>query len=662
MKKMTIVLILACYISTSFAQKTKSFHLKSPDGKIEIAITIGAKTNWFIKHINTNIINPSSISLTLDNGEKLGERAKIISSKITTVNTVFNTPFYKKKSIIDNYNQLMLQCKGDYGIIFRAYNDGVAYRFFIRRKGAIIIQSEEAEFNFDILDTCLIPHVRDLRGSEQYIQSFESLYTTSAISNSINDTLSFLPALIKTADNKRAVLLEADLEDYPGMFIIKSPIAANGFKGVFAPYPLEEFQGGYHNINTLAGKRANYIAKINGNRDLPWRAIAITTNDAALANSDLVQKLSSPSRIEDESWIKPGKVAWDWWNDWNISHVDFKAGINTQTYKYYIDFASANNIEYIIMDEGWSSDLDLMQLSDKINLQEIVDYGKQKKVGVILWASWYATHKKTEESFSKYSAIGIKGFKIDFMDRDDQEMVASLYDIAQKAANHKLIIDLHGMYKPTGLNRVYPNVLNFEGVKGMENVKWTPNDDVPDYDVSIPFIRMVAGPMDYTPGAMRNATQSHFHPDNSLPMSQGTRCHQMAMYTVFEAPLQMLADNPTAYMKEQECTNFISKIPTVFDETVALDGQIGEYICIARKKNDTWYVGAMSNWKARDISIDFSFLGEGNFEAEIFKDGINADRDATDYKKEIKKISSKDKITIHISEGGGLAASIRKIN
>jgi alpha-glucosidase len=303
-----------------------------------------------------------------------------------------------------------------------------------------------------------------------------------------------------------------------------------------------------------------------------------------------------------------------------------------------------------------------MKILPRVNVEEIVNYGKQKNVGVILWATWYAVTQKMEEAFAKYSSMGVKGFKIDFMDRDDQKLVASLYEIAKKAASYKLMLDLHGMYKPTGLQRTYPNVVNFEGVKGMENVKWTPNDNVPRYDVSIPFIRMMAGPMDYTPGAMRNATKSYFRPNNSLPMSQGTRCHQLAMYVVFEAPLQMMADNPTAYMKEQECTDFISKVPTVFDETVALDGKLGEYVAIARKKDNVWYAGAMSNWTDRDISIDFSFLGEGNYEAEVFKDGINADRDATDYKKELIKVSAKDKMTFHLSNGGGWAARIIKIN
>ena len=656
----SILLFLSMMVTSLslFAQKTKVFHVKSPDGKINLSVEISAKTSWSVTHESDTIIAPSTISLTLANGEVLGDHPDIISAKTISVNHVITTPIYKKKSVIDNYTQLTLQCKGDYGVIVRAYNDGVAYRFFTNKKGDILILSEEANFNFDNDYNCFVPHVRDFRGeNDQFIQSFEALYTEAPISKLTPDTLGFLPALIETG-SKKAVILEAGLEDYPGMFIKPNSNRSNGFKGVFASYPLEEFQGGFHKLNTMVSKRADYIARVNGTKDFPWRIVVIADNDAALLNNDMVQKLSAPSRLTDISWIKPGKVAWDWWNDWNISHVDFRAGINTETYKYYIDFASANKLEYIILDEGWSNDLDLMDVSPKLNLQEIIDYGKQKNVGVILWASWYATSQKTEEAFSKYATMGVKGFKIDFMDRDDQKMVNSLYAISKRAADHKLLLDYHGMYKPTGMNRAYPNILNFEGVKGMENVKWTPDDDVPRYDVSIPFIRMVAGPMDYTPGAMRNSIKANFRPNNSLPMSQGTRCHQLAMYVVFEAPLQMLADNPTAYMKEQESTDFISKVPTVFDETVALGGKVSEYAAIARRKDNTWYVGALSNWNARDITIDFSFLGAGNFEAEVFKDGINADRDATDYKKEVVKVSMKDKLTIHLSNGGGWAARI----
>ena len=641
------------------AQKNKVFQVSSPDGSITVRVEAESKLLWSVKHRDQQIIAPSAIGLQLENGEVLGDNPKVTSSKMEKVKKEITPINYKKAVIPDEYNQLTIRCKGDFGLLLRVYNDGVAYRIFISRKEDVIIKNEDVNFNFTEDHNAFIPFVKDLRGKDIYINSFEALYKEANLSKFNMDTLAFLPLLVDVGNEKKVVVLEADLEDYPGMFININKETRKGLVGEFAPYPLEEEQGGFNKLNLMVTKRADYIARTKGTRSFPWRAIVISQSDKELLNNDLVQKLAAPPRIADVSWIKPGKVAWDWWNNWNISHVDFKAGINTPTYKYYIDFAAANKLEYIVMDEGWSVSTDMTQVSSHIDLDEIVSYGRQKGVGVILWATWYALTQQIDDVFEKYSKMGVKGFKIDFLDRDDQKMVASTYDIAEKAAKYKLMIDLHGVYKPTGLHRTYPNVVGFEGVRGLENTKWA-RDDVPRYDVSIPFIRMVAGPMDYTPGAMRNANRANFRPIHASPMSQGTRCHQLAMYVIFEEPIKMLSDNPTIYMKEQECTDFIAKFPTTFDETVAIDGKVGEYVALARRKADTWYVGAMSNWDARELTLDFSFLPKGTYEAEVFRDGINADREATDYKKEVIKIDSRDKVKIQLSAGGGWAAILKK--
>ncbi|OFY63860.1 MAG: Retaining alpha-galactosidase, partial [Bacteroidetes bacterium RBG_13_42_15] len=479
--------------------------------------------------------------------------------------------------------------------------------------------------------------------------------TEQKISQFRKDSLAFLPLLVDAEKGRTVVIIEADLEDYPGMFLDINQ-TRQGFKGVFAPYPLEFKTVG---INLIPAKRADYIAKTNGTRSFPWRAVVISGQDKDLLNVDIVQKLSSPPRLTDISWIEPGLVAWDWWNDMNLSHVDFRAGMNTATFKYNIDFAAANKIKYIILDAGWSMPNDLSRTISAVDLNEIVNYGKQKNVGVILWASWIEILQQMDKIFPQYSEMGVKGFKIDFIDRDDQVAVASTYEIAKKASDHHLLVDYHGVFKPAGIQRTYPNVVGNEGVKGMENVKWA-NEDVPRYDVSLPYIRMMAGLMDYTPGAMRNSNRRNFRPINSNPMSQGTRCHQLAMYVIFEVPLQMLSDNATIYMKEQESTDFITSVPTVFDETVPLDGKVGEYVAIARRKGETWYVGAMTNWTPRELTIDLSFLGAGSYEADIFMDGINASRDATDYKREIIKVLSSDKLKVSLAPGGGWAVRIEK--
>jgi len=660
--KYILSLVFTVTAMAAMAQRTKNYSLSSPDGKVQVQVAAGPVLQWSVKHGSTTIIAPSVASITLAGGEVLGKAITVINAKTASVNTTIATPVYKRSTVKDHYNALTLECKGGYGIIFRAYNDGVAYRFFINRHQPITIAAEEATFNFEDDYKSFVPYVRDLRvKGDHFISSFEALYDEDNISQFVKDTLGFLPILVAAADGKKAVITEAHVEGYPGMYVALNKATNKGYKGVFAPYPLQEKAGGFNNMNYIVTQRADYLAQKPGNTQLPWRVVVISSADKELADNDMVYKLGAPSRVKDAAWIKPGKVAWDWWNDWNISGVDFKAGINTPTYKYYIDFAAAHGIEYIVMDEGWSVSTDITKISDKINLEELVSYGKSKGVDIILWATWYALNGRLDEVFAQYSQMGIKGFKIDFLDRDDAKMTASVYEIAQKAAAHKLLIDLHGMYKPDGLQRTYPNVINFEGVKGLENAKWTPDDDVPRYDVSIPFIRMVAGPMDYTPGALRNASKSSFRAIHSAPMSMGTRCHQLAMYVVFEAPLQMLADNPTAYYKEAESTQFIAQIPTVFDQTVALQGAVGEYVAIARRKGDTWYIGALTNWQARELPLSFSFLEAGTYSAEIFKDGVNADKQATDYKREVGTVTASDSLTMPLQSGGGWAAIIKKV-
>jgi len=639
----------------------KNFTMLSPDGAVQLTVEAGKKLQWSVTHQSQVIIAPSSISLTLQTGEVLGADPKIrtlpsIGAKSESINNKVAALNYKKNVVEDHCNQLTLDCKGDYGVIFRVYNDGVAYRFFTKRKDSLVIRSEEANFNFSGDDSAYIPYSNDPHNKDKYQCSFENTYQNIKLSQFVKDTVAFAPVLVELANNKKAVITEADLEEYPGMFLTNEK-TANGLSGDFAPYVLADLQNERNPVQALVTKRANYIARVSGTRNFPWRVVIISTNDKDLLNSDMVYRLAPASRVPDVSWIKPGKVAWDWWNDWNISHVDFRAGINTATYKYYADFASVNHIEYILLDEGWSNNRDIMEIGPEIDLQQIIDYAKQKDVGVWLWMGSYPLDQKMEEAFSKYSKMGVKGFKIDFMDRDDQNMVQYYYRVAKTAAIHHVMVDFHGAYKPTGLQRTYPNVVNVEGVHGMEQLKWS-NPDMPKFDVTIPFIRMVAGFMDYTPGAMRNANKQTFRPNYSMPMSQGTRCHQLAMYIMYEAPFEMLSDNPTAYMHEQESINFISSVPTTFDETVALDGKVSEYAAIARRKGDTWYIGAMSNWNAKDMTIDLSFLKQGNYEAEVFKDGINADRDATDYKREVIKLTPAQKLDVHLSTGGGWAARI----
>ncbi len=559
MRTLLLLVFFPCFL---FAQKPRIFTLTSPDKKTSVQIEAGDRLSWALQQDGETLIIPSGIAMELEN-ETLGDHPRILSSKTENISRHFAAINYFKDSINDECTQLTLQFKGDWGIIFRVYNDAVAYRFVTKKSGNIIVKNEEAGFHFNADKKIFAPIQWDYRDGKNFNSSFEALYHEINISQFPADSLAFLP-LLADMGNKKILITEADLEDYPGMYLHAGP-DKQGLTGVWAPYPLK---ASLFHRNLVPSERANYIANTKGTRSFPWRVAVISRSDKDLLNCDIVQKLAADPRISDYSWVKPGQAAWDWWNDWNISGVNFESGINTKTYQYYIDFAAENGIPYIVMDEGWSDDWDLTKrMADSVlDLPAILQYAKDKNVGVFLWATWYAVSRQMDEVFPLYAKMGVKGFKIDFFDRDDQVVVASTYQIALRAAENKLMVDYHGIYKPTGLQRTYPNVVSFEGVKGLENFKWA-NEDQPRYTSSIPFIRMVAGPMDYTPGAMRNATQASYRPVNANPMSKGTRCQQLAEYIIFFTPFQMLSDNPTTYRKEKESLDFITKIPTTFDET-----------------------------------------------------------------------------------------------
>lgn len=642
----------------------KSYQLQSPDRKLQVVVEVGDDVEFSLTHDGTEVLAPSVISMTLQNGEVLGANPKV--SKVTkgSVDKVIPSPLYKKAEVMDVYNEMTIAFRGDYSIAFRLYNDGLAYRFMTRKKGDIIVTDENATYNFSSDHKTFAPYVNSTKPTfeEQFSNSFEQPYVNEPITKLNSQRLMILPFLVELENGKKLCITEADLEDYPGMFLNNSTDKPS-LKSVHAPYPKRKEQGGHNRLQMLVKERENYIAKTKGTRSFPWRVFVVSENDGQLADCDMVYRLASPSRISDVSWIKPGKVAWDWWNDWNIYNVDFRAGINNDTYKYYIDFASEHGIEYVILDEGWAVNLeaDLLKVIPEIDLPAIVSYAKSKNVEIILWAGYYAFDRDMENVVKRYADMGVKGFKVDFMDRDDQEIIDFLYRSAETCARYKMMVDFHGICKPTGLQRTYPNVINYEGVNGLEQLKWSPTSyDMVTYDVTFPFIRMVAGPVDYTQGAMRNATRKNYYPVNSEPMSQGTRCRQLATYVIFESPLNMLCDNPSNYMREQECTEFIANIPTVWEETKVLDGKVSEYVAIARKQGDNWYVGALTNWDSREMELDLSFLGEGDYKLELFKDGINADRAACDYKKEVLQVPADRKLKIEMAPGGGYAAKIYK--
>ena len=657
MKKHLLFALLMLCVS-AFAQK--QYTLQSPDKDITVTIEAGEQLSYSVMHGNTCVLTSSPIGMKLGDGTTLGTQPVVKSAKTRSVNQTLASPLYKRAEIPEVYEELTLTFKGNYKVFFRAYNEGVAYRFETDFRKPIIIKNETADFNFDADYQGLIPYVNRRAGQEgdliqqQFYNSFEDTYTHTNLSQMDPEKLAFLPLLVELKDGKKAVITEADLEDFPGLYLY-NPKSDNGLSAMHAGYPKTREQGGHNNLQWIVKERENYVAKTAGKRAFPWRIITISENDKELADNDLVYLLASPNRIGDVSWIQPGKVAWDWWNAWNIYGVDFNAGINNNTYKYYIDFASQFGIEYVILDEGWAvnKQADLFQVVPEIDIKELVDYGAERNVGIVLWVGYAAIDKDMEHVCQHYADMGVKGFKVDFMDGDDQMIVDFYYRMAETAARHHLFIDFHGAYKPTGLNRTYPNVLNLEGVYGLEQAKWDNESDLVVNEVTIPFIRMLAGPLDYTQGAMKNANKNNFAAIYTEPMSQGTRCRQLAEYVIFESPFNMLCDSPSNYMKEEECTQFIASVPTTWDETIVLDGKVGEYLIIARRKGFRWYVGAITNWEERDIYLDLSVLPNfGAKSGRIFRDGPNANRVAKDYVAEQIQVMG-NKVKFHLAKGGG---------
>ena len=653
---LAILSLLLLIGNASFAAKEKKYVLSSPDGTLKVEISAGNELAYQVMHGNDTILSHSNIGLVLENGTIVGKTPRITGERRRKIKDNIESPFYRFKEFVATGNELDLKLKGGFGIIFRAYNEGVAYRFYTTQSSDIIIKEEQAEFNFKEDYTAYLPYTTN--DKKPMAMAYQNVYDIIPLSKA-QPKLAFLPVTVDCGSVK-LTLLESDLEAYPGMFV-QSQQGKYGLKGVFAPYPAKTDFYPWRKQEYVT-ETTDFISRSRGSRSYPWRVLAITEKDTDMPVNNLVYALASPNRIGDTSWIKTGKVAWDWWNDWNLKGVPFKAGINMDTYKYYIDFASRNGLEFIVLDEGWYDPKsgDMLTVIPELDLTELIAYGKSKGVEIVLWTVFNVLDSQLEAACKKYADMGIKGFKVDFLDRDDQTAVEMVYRIAEMTARYKLTLDLHGIYKPTGINRTYPHIINFESVFGMEEVKWTDiKNNMPLYDVTFPYIRMMAGPVDYTPGAMRNATKADWRAIYYTPASMGTRCHQLAAYIVHDSPFTMLCDAPTNYLNEQECVDFMASLPVEVDSTFIASGELGKYIVTVRKKDVNWYIGGMTNWDERDVQLDFSFLPEGmSYTAVLFKDGVNANKQAEDYRKETIRIDKDSRLTLHLASGGGFAMKL----
>ena len=640
--------IVMCMAAAITGVAESSYDLRSPDNRIELRIRTADRVHYDVLLQGRALLENCTLSMDVEH-HKLGIAPRVVDAKQRSNDQIIRPTIRQKfAQLRDAYNELRLTMDGGYAVTFRAYDEGVAYRFETSLPQQVKVYAEESSWNFPQDSIVYYPQ------EDSFFSHNERRYTPQHLSEIIPAYIASLPAVVDVGGGAKVAIAESDVHDYPGLWL--KGTRGTGLAATFPPYPLKEKLEGDRDFRVI--ESADYIAATSGSRTFPWRVVGIAEKDGDLIINPIVWLLERPSEVQDTSWIKPGKVSWDWWNSNNIYGVDFKAGINTETYKYYIDFAAKYGLPYIILDEGWYKLGNVLQVVPEINMEELAAYARQKNVGIILWVVWKTLDDQLIPALDQYAKWGIKGIKVDFMQRSDQ-LVMNFYErVSRECAKRKMLVDFHGDQKPASMTRTWPNLINAEGVRGMEWSKWSA-DAEPEHNVTLPFTRMFLGPLDYTPGAMRNATKTTFAPIFGQPMALGTRCHQLAMYVVYEAPLQMLADTPSNYLREPEVMDFLGPVPTEWDDTKVLDARIADYIVVARRNGKDWWVGAMSDWTARDLDVDLSFLGDGSFSMDAYQDGVNADRAASDYRKSTARVTKTDKLKIHLAPGGGWAGHIQ---
>ncbi len=649
MKSMMVFVLVPLLAGLAGATaRAESHELKSPDGRLLVRIETDGQVRYSVQLDGRPLTGPNTLSMTLGDGRVLGKDVRRVKAQRKKVKDTIVPPVKIKNAVIDDvYNELTLTFAGSYSVVFRAYDDGVAYRFGIAAGGPVTVVTEDIQYRFDRDHHVYFPAEVSFHSHQ------ERQYEHVPLRSIGPDKFCSIPMLIEAGEGVKIAVTESDLSDYPGFYLAGRSDTA--LKAVFPAVATMEERTSDRNVKVV--ERAAHIAETSGPRSFPWRVMVVARTDADLVRSEMIYRLGRPCRIEDTSWIRPGKVAWDWYNANNLFGVDLRAGINTETYKFYIDFASKYGLEYVILDEGWYPLDDVMKVVPAIDMEALLEHARRKNVGLILWVTWKALDDQFLPALDKFAAWGIKGIKVDFMQRDDQWMVNFYERVLVEAARRKLLVDFHGSAKPSGFQRTYPNFITSEGVQGNEHNKWS-DTITPRHTLTIPFIRMLAGPMDFTPGAMRNAQKKNFRPIFDRPMSLGTRCRQLAMYVVYESPLQMLCDSPSLYLREAECMEFLGPVPTVWDRTLVLDAKIGERLVMARRSGGEWYLGGMTGDEADRMTVDLAFLDGGEYTLTLFEDGVNADRWAEDYRKTVRTVTTADRIEIVLAPGGGFAGRL----
>lgn len=626
------------------------YDLRSPDGTVGVRVDAGERIDFSVLVDGGTVTDVTGLALTMTDGVVFGAGSRVTRVDRNTVAQEVRPEIREKNAVIqDRYNELTLTFEGGFALAFRAYDNGITYRFSTSLPGEVIIQSEQARFQFADMASVICQKEKSFRSA------YEEPYSERAIGDLKAEDLCGLPLLVTQQSKPRVLITESDLRDYPGMWLRGT--GGTSLETAFAGYPLEELYEGNAYVRGRVAKHADYIAKTEGTRTYPWRIIAVARNDGDLIANQMVYLLAPPLALDDVSWIKPGVVTFDWWGRRNIYGVDFKAGINTATARHFIDFASEFGFEYFLFDDGWSDGADLFKIHPDLDMEAVCAYARQKNVGVMLWVIWATLDRQCEQALDQFAKWGIRGIKIDFMNRDDQKMVNFYHRIAKEAAKRHMVVDFHGAYKPAGLRRAYPNVLTREGLIEVEQNGWSDRAN-PEHHALLPFLRMVAGPMDYIPGTMNNAQKHEFRPVGDRPMGLGTRAHDIALFVILESPMQMLPDAPSDYYRERECTEFIAQVPVEWDETRVLEARVGDYVVLARRRGELWFVGAITDWEPRQFELRFDFLDAGPYEMESLRDGVNAATRAIDYRKETRTVPTDRMMKVDLAPGGGWVARI----
>lgn len=647
-----------CLCGLIQAQEPAVYTLASPNSRLTLKVQSETVLQYSLSLDGQELIHPSAIRLNMADQTVWGEKGEIIGVSTCSNNEKVYPVAGNNRELQDNYNELSLKFREGYSVVFRMYDEGMAYRFCgnLPAQDSLVVVSEDASF-------CLADDPAVILAETDNFTAWElSNVLYNKVSDIPENKYGITPALFTDEKrNVRIVVAESDLNNYPGMYLRKEKGVMKGF---WAAYPKKIEMGSWGNFITVVKEREDYLARTAGNHAFPWRIAIVAQEDKDLLANEMIYLLAKPQQITDTDWIHPGKATWEWWHCAMLEKASFPSGpqnLSTRMYKYYIDFASENKIPYLLVDAGWSNVFNHAELNPDIDIKEVIRYGKEKEVGVWLWtvAATLIHHPHCYlDSISKWGAVGVK---IDFFDRDDALMIPEYENLAKACAERHLMVDFHGCSKPTGLHRAYPNILSYEAMRGAECFKWDTTSN-PDYQLQCLFTRMLGGGIDYTPGSMRNCMPEKFKPiDPGLPSSLGTRSHELALFVVLSAPFASLCDSPDEYRKYPDILHFLAEVPTTWDRTLPLKARVGEYAVLAKQKGDVWYVGGLNAWGRRTVEVDCSFLpSDKEYMVEIFRDQKKNDKNANLYEHVRMNIDSHHVFKMDMASGGGFVMVIRE--